>query len=164
MCSSRSQPPSLIGTGSGPRCVTRLENLFCENVHGSCVRRIRRTPHLIGAALKTNYVMLGALCLVRARLSRRAAKLVRGLDPDLQWPHDAMSRCLKVGEISRRLSSRSMTLTGVEDTDRRSGPGRPKTPQLGFAWVSEVSSARSAATNPTMPAAGRRKAGHGVSG
>jgi hypothetical protein len=97
--------PSLIGSGSGPRCVTRLENLFMRKRASQL-----RSPY-------PSYTASDRRCLedklrdargfasrpAEQSLSRRAAKLERGLDPDLQWPHDAMSRCLKVGEFSRRL-------------------------------------------------------------
>lgn len=77
----RCRPCPLIGPGCWRRCTARLEILFIRKRAFSCARRIRRTststPHLIGAVLKTNYVTLGALCLVRPGTS----VLGRGLAP-----------------------------------------------------------------------------------
>lgn len=58
-----------------------------------------------------------------------------------------------------------MTLTrAVVRTGRQMLRIRPARPRSWVAWVSEASSARSASRNPTMPAAGGRKAGHGRGG
>lgn len=81
----------LIGPAWWRRCAARLEHLFKRKRAASCARRIRRartsTPHLIGDVLKTNYVTAGALCF----FGPGTTVLGCGLDPDLQWPHDATS-------------------------------------------------------------------------
>lgn len=79
----------------------------------------RRSPHLIGAVWMANYVTFGSLCLVRpGTLSCRAAKLVNPEPrPRSSWPHDAMCRCLKVGEIKGDCLA-SMTLMRIDARPR----------------------------------------------